>query len=103
MGTDAIRLILAVYVAAIPSRLAPVGGAITGRLGTLADAGALFARLNDEGEILDPGYVVVAGPSVNSPLSLATGLLKAEVGVRLSPTAEFVTITVTAGDSAAGL
>jgi hypothetical protein len=32
MGTDAWDLILAVYVAAIPSRLAPVGGAITGNM-----------------------------------------------------------------------
>ena len=84
-------------------RLAEFGGAITGRLGSLADAGALFARVNDDGDLMDPGYVVDAGPSVNSPISLATGLLKAEVGVRLSPTAEMVSITVTAGDAAAGL
>ena len=84
-------------------RLAEFGGAITGRLGALADAGALFARVNDDGELMDPGYVVDAGPSVNSPISLATGLLKAEVGIRLSPTAEMVSITVTAGDAAAGL
>lgn len=78
-------------------------GAITGLLAPLAEAGALFARVDDAGNELDPGYVVDAGPSVNSAASLATGVLKAEVGVRLSPTAEFVTISITAGDAAAGL
>jgi phage tail sheath protein FI len=84
-------------------RLGEFAGALTGMLSNLAAAGALFARVDDNGNEVDPGYVVDAGSNVNSPASLAAGNLKAEVGVRLSPTAEFVTISVTAGDAAAGL
>lgn len=83
--------------------LAEFSGQIKGILDRYAKAGALFAKLDDQGAEIDPGYVVDAGAAVNSPSSLATGLLKADVAVRLSPTAEFVTISIVAGDAAASL
>jgi len=51
----------------------------------------------------DPGYVVDVGPGVNSTASLAAGYLHANVGVRLSPTTEFITINVTATDAAGAI
>jgi hypothetical protein len=51
----------------------------------------------------DPGYVVDVGSGVNSTASLATGEIAAAVGVRLAPTAEFVTIEITATDAAGAI
>lgn len=83
--------------------LSDFSGQIKGILDRYSKAGALFAKIDDEGNEIDPGYVVDAGTAINSPSSLASGLLKADVGVRLSPTAEFVTISIVAGDAAAVL
>lgn len=51
----------------------------------------------------DPGYVVDVGSGVNSTASLAAGDVAAAVGVRLAPTAEFVTIEITATDAAGAI
>lgn len=83
--------------------LSDFAGQITGALARYADAGALFVSRDANGQIIDPGYVVDAGAGINSPASLASGILKANVGLRLSPTAEFITINVIAGDAASTL
>ncbi len=80
-------------------RLSGFNGALSGMLSTYAQAGALFAQIAEDGTEVDPGYVVDTSSNVNSPASLAAGNLNAEVGVRLSPTAEFVTINITANDA----
>ncbi len=59
--------------------------------------GAFFAGSDD------PGYVVDVGPGVNSTASLAAGEIAAAVGVRLAPTAEFITIEITATDAAGAI
>lgn len=74
-------------------------GDLTGLLSSYTSKGALFAKVVD-GKEIDPGYTVNVGESVNSAIDLAAGELKAEIGMRLSPTAEFVTITVAATDAA---
>jgi hypothetical protein len=51
----------------------------------------------------DPGFVVDVGPGVNTTASLAGGTVAAAVGVRLAPTAEFVTIEITATDAAGAI
>jgi hypothetical protein len=76
-------------------RLAEFAGDLTGFLANMG--GAFFAGPND------PGYVVDVGPGVNSTASLAAGNLKASVGVRLAPTAEFVFIDVVATDAAGAI
>lgn len=80
--------------------LGEFGGDLTGVVAPFAASGALFARLDDDGKELDPGYVVNSGSSINPPEDLATGELKAEIGVRLSPSAEFIVITIAATDAA---
>jgi hypothetical protein len=80
-------------------RLSGFNGALAGMLNTFAQAGALFAQVAEDGSEVDPGYVVDTSSNVNSPASLAAGNLNAEIGVRLSPTAEFVTINITANDA----
>lgn len=83
--------------------LGSFAGDLTGMLSRYAASGALFARLDDDGNVLDGGYVVNVGPDVNPTADLAAGELKAEIGVRLSPTAEFVTITIAATDAAGSI
>lgn len=83
--------------------LGSFAGDLTGVCAKYAAAGSLYARRDDNGAILDGGYVVNVGADVNPPASLAAGDLKAEIGVRLSPTAEFVTITIAATDAAGSI
>ena len=83
--------------------LGSFAGDLTGMLSRYAASGALFARVDDSGNVLDGGYVVNVGPDVNPTADLAAGELKAEIGVRLSPTAEFVTITIAATDAAGSI
>lgn len=80
--------------------LGAFAGDLTGMCARYAATGALFARLDDNGNPLDGGYSVNVGPDINPLADLAAGELKAEIGVRLSPTAEWITITIAATDAA---
>lgn len=77
-------------------------GDLIGLCASYSARGALFAKVVD-GKEIDPGYSVNVGDSVNPAISLAAGDLNAEIGVRLSPTAEFVTITIAATDAAGAI
>lgn len=60
-----------------------------------AVAGALYPGVNDEtGEEVDPGYLVDTGAGVNTPQTIAAGELNGVLGVRPTPTARIVNITV---------
>lgn len=58
------------------------------------------ASLVPPGVTADPGYVIDAGPAVNSPTDLAAGTVKASVQARCVGSIEFATITITASDAA---
>lgn len=83
--------------------LGAFSGDLTGVCARYAAAGSLYAKLDDDGNVLDGGYVINVGSDVNPAADLAAGELKAEIGVRLSPTAEFVTITIAATDAAGSI
>lgn len=83
--------------------LGAFAGDLTGMLANYAATGSLFARVDDDGTVLDGGYAVNVGPDVNPPASLAAKQLNAQIGVRLSPTAEWVTITIAATDAAGSI
>lgn len=72
---------------------ADVAGTVTGVLQPLSDENALYARLVD-GEEVDPGYSVVCDLSNNTPESLANNILNVEIGVRLSPVARDIRVTL---------
>lgn len=62
----------------------------------MADANGLFARYAEDGEtLLDPGYRVEVSGSLNPVASLAQNQVLAELGIRVSPTAALITLTVT--------
>lgn len=82
--------------------LATVRGTLIGIVQPMADANGLFARRATDGTLLDPGYSVVTDDSVNPVASLALNQIFAKVGIRPSPTAATVFLTVTkAGVTAA--
>lgn len=82
--------------------IAQLAGAIEGMLSTRAAAGALYARVVD-GVVVDPGYIVQAGPSVNTPEDIAAGNVTVKVGLRLSPIAEFTFFSISVADAATAL
>ncbi len=58
-------------------------------------AGGLYEAYDDEGKLVDPGYSVVVNSSNNPNSQLATGLVKASVGVRVSGVADLIEVEVT--------
>lgn len=81
--------------------LASVRGVLIGIAQPMADAGGLFSRIID-GEVLDPGYVVNTDDVLNPTASLALNRIFASVGLRVSPTAALIFLTVSkAGVTAA--
>jgi len=68
--------------------------ALLGYLIPIANLNGLYPLLDDAGSPIDPGYVVDVGPSVNTPASLSRNELNAKVGVRISPTAAMVNLTI---------
>lgn len=82
--------------------IAQLAGAIEGMLSLRAAAGALYAWVVD-GVVVDPGYVVQAGPSVNTPEDIAAGNITIKVGLRLSPIAEFTFFKIAVADAATAL
>jgi hypothetical protein len=70
---------------------------LAGVLGPYAAQGHLFARRDVNGNEIDPGYTVDVSSTVNPPASIAAGELRAVVGVRISPSAEIIYVTIVKG------
>lgn len=83
--------------------LATMRGSLIGVVQPMADARGLFALVNPvTGDVVDPGYSVTTDETINPVASLALNQVYARVGVRPSPTASMVYLTVTkAGVTAA--
>jgi hypothetical protein len=64
------------------------GNALQGMLASYYAAGALF------GATAAAAYVVNVGPTVNTPTTMAAGQLNAQIGIRMSPYAQMVTIVI---------
>ena len=75
--------------------LAEMAGDLRDILEPMRAAGGLYERVSAAGDIVDPGYVIDTGPSVNPPSQLALGEVSAEVAVRVSPLAELIRLKVT--------
>lgn len=76
---------------------------LTGIAEPIRAAGGLYERLDDEGNVLDRGYGVDVGPSVNTPASLAENKLRAALSVRVSPTGALVEVTIVKAGLNAGV
>lgn len=75
--------------------LSSIEAQLIGILEPIRAAGGLYERRTDNGDFLDPGYSVNAGASVNTPQSLSTNTINAEMLVRVSPTGENINLTIT--------
>jgi len=69
-------------------KIAEFAGTLTGMLQKYYTLGALY------GETPDEAFVVDVGPSVNTPVTIANRELRAVIGIRTSPFAEFVYIEI---------
>lgn len=61
----------------------------------LRTAGALYEAIDEDGNLIDPGYSVEVSDAINPLTSLSEGLITAKVGVRISAVGDRVTLTIT--------
>lgn len=71
-----------------------IEGVAMGILATHADAGALYPKYNDAGELLDPGFIVDAGPSVNTTETLSNNTIRLNVQLRTAPASALIEVTI---------
>ena len=76
---------------------------VEGVLAPLAQAGALFARVDQDGELADPGYRVTVDGTVNPLDALARNELSVLIAVRLSPLAQLIQVEIVKVPLTAGL
>jgi phage tail sheath protein FI len=83
--------------------LATIKGTLVGIAKPMADANGLFAAYDPTtGALIDPGYAVDTGSTLNTVASLALNQVLATVSLRVSPTGATVSLSVTkAGVTAA--
>lgn len=67
---------------------------LVGLLDPIRSAGGLYEAFNADGELIDPGYSVVVNDALNPVTQLATGLIKARVGVRVSSVGDTIEVEV---------
>ena len=63
-------------------------------LAAMRDLGALYPAFNAAGKQLDNGYTVKCDTSINPTNQLATGLVKAKVGIRVSSVGDQIQIDI---------
>lgn len=66
-----------------------------GMLQPIADRNGLFAKYDDEGNEVDPGYIVNAGDDINPVSSLTQNRINVEISLRVSPTAAWINLSIT--------
>lgn len=74
--------------------LSSVGGALVGILEPMRAAGGLYERYGPNGSLLDRGYAVESGATVNTLETLSNNEVRARVSVRVSPSAAMISVTI---------
>lgn len=74
--------------------LAAIGGTMAGVLEPIRAAGGVFEKYDGAGDLVDPGYIVETGSTVNTLENLANNEVKARVSLRPSPTAAMISVTI---------
>jgi hypothetical protein len=72
-----------------------IKGDAIGYLDPIRQLGGLYALKNTQGDELDPGYQVVVDATLNTAASLARNEVYVKVGLRWSPVAELIYLTIT--------
>ena len=71
-----------------------IRASIKGFLDPIRVAGGLYEAYDDDNRLIDPGYSVVVDSTINPASQLAGGLVKAQVGVRVSGVADLIQVTI---------
>lgn len=74
--------------------LATINGTLVGILEPIAQANGLYPLIDDAGNQIDPGYSVNTGSTINTLTTLSANEVHAQVGVRLSPTAALIIVSL---------
>lgn len=74
--------------------LATINGTLVGILEPIAQANGFYPLVDDDGNQVDPGYSVNTGSTINTISTLTANEVHAQVGVRLSPTAALIVVTL---------
>jgi phage tail sheath protein FI len=84
--------------------LSAVNAALVGVAEAKRQAGGLYELVNPStGQLVDPGYKVDTGSSVNSAQSLANNEVRARLAVRIAPTGALVSLTIVKVGISSGL
>lgn len=78
-------------------------GALVALLDPISKAGGLYSLEDADGNILDPGYNVVVNDILNPASQIASGLVKAKIGVRISSVGDQIELIVTKSDLTTGI
>ena len=74
--------------------LSTINGSLVGILEPVRQGGGVYPMYLSNGDLVDPGYKVDTGPSVNTLDNLANNEVRAKVSVRISPTAALISVTI---------
>lgn len=74
--------------------LSAINAELVGIVEPIRARGGLYESLDANGEVVDPGYKVETGSTVNSTASLARNEVRARLSVRLSPTGALVALDI---------
>ena len=80
-----------------------VQAVLTGILSPIAQAGGLYPLYSDNGKLIDSGYKVTVNEQLNPVSQLATGTIKARVGMRVSSIGETIEVEISKSNLTASL
>lgn len=72
-----------------------IAATIQSLLDPITQAGGLYPTLDSSGNQLDNGYAINVSGSINTAQNLSIGTVTAQVGIRMSPSAQLINVTVT--------
>jgi hypothetical protein len=73
---------------------AAINAELVGIVEPIRQAGGLWENVGPDGTLIDPGYLVETGSSVNTSASLANNEVRARLSVRMSPVSALVSLTI---------
>jgi phage tail sheath protein FI len=72
-----------------------INAELVGMLDPISQAGGLFAQYDNDGNEIDPGYVVDTSSTINPLSTLSQGIVNATIAVRISPTGSLINLVIT--------
>lgn len=76
------------------SLFASIEGRLTAICERMKAIGALYEAVDADGRLLDPGYSVKCDTSINTTAQLASGTIRAQLGVRVSSVGDKIEVTI---------